>query len=109
MKKIRLKKPLTFEWDEGNKEKNVKKHNVQNSETEEIFFNNPVIIEDISHSQDEERYFAFGITDKGRHLIVSFTLRGGKQERIRPIMSRDQHKKERIYVQKLRKEVVKNK
>ena len=109
MKKIKLKKPLIFEWDEGNKEKNVQKHNVQNSETEEIFFNSPIIIEDISHSQDEERYFAFGTTDKGRHLIISFTLRGEKQERIRPIMSRDQHKKERIYEQTLRKGVVKNK
>ena len=47
MKKIKLKKPLIFEWDEGNKEKNVQKHNVQNSETEEIFFNSPIIIEDI--------------------------------------------------------------
>lgn len=74
MKKITIKKPFVFEWDEGNKEKNVKKHKVQSSETEEVFLNDPVIMPDRTHSVLEERYFAFGITEKRRKLIVSFTL-----------------------------------
>ena len=105
MNKLKLKKPIRIEWDEGNKEKNVEKHNVQNSETEEIFFNNPIIIEDINYSQEEERYFALGTTDSGRHIIISFTIRGEKHEHIRAIMSRDQYKKESAYELKLRKEV----
>lgn len=104
-----LRKPLIFEWDEGNKEKNVKKHNVQNSETEEVFFNNPVLLEDKEHSEGEERFFAFGRTDKGRQLVISFTLRGENQERIRPIMSRDQNKKEKEFYQQQRSEVIKTK
>ncbi|MBI2443336.1 MAG: BrnT family toxin [Candidatus Levybacteria bacterium] len=104
-----VKKPLVFEWDTGNKEKNVKKHNVQNTETEEVFVNDPVILPDRTHSQKEERYFAFGVTNKGRKLIVSFTLRGEQQERIRPIMSRDQSKKERAYYQEEKSEVTKEK
>jgi uncharacterized DUF497 family protein len=109
MKKIRLKKPLQFEWNAGNIEKNILKHGVINSETGEIFFNDPVLLTDINHSQGEERYFALGKTDKGRHLIVSFTLRGENLERIRPIMSRDQNIKEKGYEQELRKEVSKRK
>lgn len=102
---MKLKKPLSFEWDRGNKEKNFKKHNVQNRETEEVFFNDPILLRDTKHSDGEERYFAFGVTDKGRHIIISFTLRGEKQEIIRPIMSRDQNKKEKLYEQANRKEV----
>lgn len=95
-----LKKPLVFEWDKDNQEKNVKKHNVENSETEEVFFNDPVILPDRTHSEAEERYYAFGVTNKGRYLLVSFTLRGNKEDQVRPIMSRDQTKKERLYYHK---------
>lgn len=95
-----LKKPLVFQWDEGNSEKNVKKHNVENNETEEVFINDPVILPDRTHSGPEQRYYAFGVTNKGRYLLVAFTLRGNREERIRPIMSRDQTKKERLYYHK---------
>lgn len=100
MKKINLKRPLLFEWDEGNKEKNLKKHNVQNSETEEVFLNDPVIMPDRTHSVLEERYYAFGVTDKKRKLIISFTLRGDSKEKIRIISARDQSKKEEEHYKK---------
>jgi hypothetical protein len=108
---VKLKKPLTFEWDKGNKDKNVRKHKVQNNETEEVFLNEPVIMPDRTHSVAEERYFAFGIAGKGRYLIISFTLRGENKERIRPIMARDQSKKEEEYYryQKQKREVKKRK
>lgn len=109
MKKgIKFTKPLTFEWDKGNKDKNVQKHKVQNSEGEEVFFNNPMFLEDTSHSQKESRYLAFGITDKKRPLMISFTLRGENLERIRIISFRDQNKREKELCQRL-KEEVKNK
>ncbi len=96
-KAIKIKKPIVFEWDKGNKDKNVKKHKVQNSETEEIFLNDPVIVPDRTHSVQEERYFAFGITNTKRKLIASFTLRGENKEKIRVISARDQNKKEKVY------------
>ena len=46
-----------FEWDEGNKEKNLIKHKVTMEECEQVFQNSVyLIIEDLTHSQDEERF-----------------------------------------------------
>ena len=106
---IKLKKPLVFEWDKGNKEKNVNKHKVQNSESEEVFFNNPILLEDIFHSQIENRYIAYGVTDKKRQLVITFTLRGNNFEKIRIISARYQDKKEREFYQKLKEGVKKKK
>ena len=84
-----------FDWDKGNIEKNLHKHGVQNSECEQIFFNEPlVILTDDEHSFAEERYAAFGRTDNGRMLAVIFTKR---QNLIRIISARDMNKKERIF------------
>lgn len=82
-----------FDWDEGNRDKNWLKHLVSNSESEELFFNLPLIIAaDIKHSELEERYFALGQTSNGRFLFVSFTIRMNK---IRVISARDMSQKER--------------
>ncbi|MBU1600197.1 BrnT family toxin [bacterium] len=82
-----------FEWDEGNINKNWEKHKVTHVECEEIFFKEPLIVQqDTTHSMFEERYFALGKTDKERLLFVIFTLRGDK---IRVISARDMNKKER--------------
>ena len=62
-------------------------------ETEELFFNKPLIISvDIKHSIEEKRYYALGITNKQRHLFVVFTIR---KELIRIISARDMNKNER--------------
>jgi uncharacterized DUF497 family protein len=82
-----------FDWDEGNRDKNWLKHLVSNAESEELFFNLPLIIAaDIKHSELEERYFALGQTSNGRLLFVSFTIRMNK---IRVISARDMSQKER--------------
>jgi uncharacterized protein len=82
-----------FEWDEGNQDKNLLKHNVLNSESEEIFFNQPLIIaEDEKHSIIESRYYALGKTDHDRLLFIVFTVR---KEKIRIISARDMKKKEK--------------
>lgn len=83
-----------FDWDEGNRDKNWLKHLVSNRESEELFFNRPLIVAtDTKHSELEERYFALGQTNDGRQLFVSFTIRLNK---IRVISARDMSQKERV-------------
>ncbi|PKL44747.1 MAG: hypothetical protein CVV41_05110 [Candidatus Riflebacteria bacterium HGW-Riflebacteria-1] len=86
----------TFEWDDGNLQKNIVLHDVSPFECEEIFFNFPVLIKfDQKHSQAEKRYFALGRTDRNRFLFVGVVLRNRK---VRVITGRDMNKKEvRIY------------
>ena len=87
-----------FEWDAGNRDKNLTKHNVSTGEAEQMFFNEPlIIIDDAKHSQSEERFAAFGVADTGRKLVVVYTIRGDK---IRVISARDMHKKEREFYEK---------
>jgi len=82
-----------FEWDESNKNKNWIKHKVSNSECEQIFFNQPLIMHfDKKHSDTEDRFYALGHTDLNRKLFVVFTIRNKK---IRVISARDMSKKER--------------
>ncbi len=82
-----------FEWDHGNSEKNVNKHNVLFSECEEVFFNQPILFfYDLKHSQNEPRYFLLGQTDSHRKLFLVFTIRN---HLIRVISARDMSKKEK--------------
>jgi uncharacterized DUF497 family protein len=84
-----------FEWNCGNRDKNRLKHNVSTEESEEVFFNEPLIIlEDHEHSKDEQRYAAYGMTNEGRKLHVIFTVR---ETRYRVISARDMHRKERRF------------
>ena len=84
-----------FEWDEGNSRKNAEKHGVSQSEAEQLFFNEPLLVlEDSRHSQREFRYHALGKTDDGRLLHITFTVRGDGTL-IRVISARDMHRKER--------------
>jgi uncharacterized DUF497 family protein len=97
---IDLTQISAFDWDEGNSRKSSQKHNVIQSEAEQLFFNQPLLLlEDIAHSQKEARYHALGRTDDGRQLHVTFTLRA-KGTLIRVISARDMNRKERnIYEQ----------
>lgn len=96
-----LPEPLEFEWDEGNRDKNLLKHEVTNEEAEEIFTNKPnFIFFDEKHSWLERRYMIWGLTDKGRKLSVFFTIRKNK---VRIISARDMHEKERrAYEEKIK-------
>ena len=88
-----------FDWDDGNARKNDK-HSVSMAESEQAFFNEPLLlIADTKHSHGESRFHALGRTDNGRELHITFTLRNDG-EKIRVISARDMHKKERtIYEQ----------
>jgi uncharacterized DUF497 family protein len=82
-----------FDWDEGNKQKNWEKHQVDYRECEEALFNKPLLIDDDkNHSSQEQRYYALGRTDIGRTLFLVFTVRNNK---VRIISARDQSRKER--------------
>lgn len=91
----RIREVVGFDWDKGNSDKNVSNHHVSNSECEQIFFNEPLIIlDDPTHSQVEPRYAAFGKTDEDRLLVTIFTMRG---ELIRVISARDMNRKEKAF------------
>ncbi|EKE21621.1 MAG: hypothetical protein ACD_7C00166G0003 [uncultured bacterium] len=82
-----------FNWDDGNINKNKKKHQVEKVECEEVFFNQPLVIfPDKKHSQEESRYYILGKTTRNRKLLVVFTIRNNK---IRVVSARDMSRKER--------------
>ena len=88
-----LPKPIAFEWDKGNIDKNLKKHNVNDKEAEEVFGNKPIFIfKDDEHSISEKRFMIWGVTSGHRKLAVIFTIR---KDKIRIISGRDMHKRER--------------
>ncbi|ALO44951.1 BrnT family toxin [Pseudohongiella spirulinae] len=84
-----------FDWDEGNARKSKDKHSVRQSEAEQVFFNQPLLIlADQKPSQQEPRFHALGITDDRRQLHITFTLQGAGSL-IRVISARNMHRKER--------------
>lgn len=88
-----LSECIGFEWDEHNSEKNWLKHRVTPSESEEVFFNRPLVVEDDTrHSEKESRFYSLGHTDAGRLLFVVFTVR---RSNIRVISAREMNHNER--------------
>jgi uncharacterized DUF497 family protein len=84
-----------FDWDTGNERKSAAKHGVSQSEVEQLFFNEPLLVTgDVQHSQREVRFHALGHTDDQRKLHVTFTLRRDRTL-IRVISARDMSRKER--------------
>ena len=95
-----LKDSTGFDWDEGNSEKNWINHQVTRVESEQVFFNLPIVMgDDKKHSQNEKRFYLLGRTEFNRLLFVVFTIRNNH---IRIISARDMSKKERsIYYEKI--------
>ena len=92
-----LKGIQSFEWDEGNSAKNEAKHGVTDRESEEIFFNKPLIVTRSSTRGKEIRYAALGKTYGSRLLTVVFTVRAN---RIRVISARPMSRNERTVYEK---------
>jgi uncharacterized DUF497 family protein len=63
-----------FQWDEANASKNWRRHQVSQTEAEQVLLNRPVVMD--ARSGVEARWFAFGRTDGDRLLTVVFTIRG---------------------------------
>jgi uncharacterized DUF497 family protein len=85
-----------FDWDAGNARKSADKHGVTQSEAEQAFFNQPLLIlEDDRHSFAEARFHALGRTDGDRRLQITFTLRR-QATLIRVISARAMSARERL-------------
>lgn len=73
---ISIMKPPSFEWDDSKNQENIAKHGVSFTEAQRAFFDeNRLIVEDLDHRENEERWFCFGMVSDGI-LTVRFTLRG---------------------------------
>ncbi len=89
----RVRACKAFQWDAGNSDKSWIKHAVSRAEAEQVFFNQPLVLDfDETHSRAEERFFVLGQTNAGRLLFEAFTIRG---ELIRVISARDMSEAER--------------
>lgn len=86
-----------FEWDEQKNSANRLKHGVAFYEAQYAFADrNRVIVEDLEHGKDEERFFCIGKI-KNEIMTVRFTVRDGK---IRLIGAGYWRKGRKIYEQK---------
>jgi uncharacterized DUF497 family protein len=87
-----------FEWNEAKNLENEQKHGVTFYEAQYAFLDeNRVIAEDLVHSQEEKRYYCFGLNEgKDGILTVRFTYRSG---RIRIIGAGYWRKGKKIYEQ----------
>lgn len=85
----------SFDWDDGNRKK-CQKHGVPVNEIEEALKNDAMmLLPDIKHSDEEDRFIATGQAENGRYLFVAFTLRKiNGENRIRPVSARYMHDKE---------------
>ena len=65
-----------FEWDEEKDRDNQSKHDVSFSMAQRAFLDpQRVIVEDMNHSKEEERFYCIGRVGKGI-VTVRFTYRG---------------------------------
>jgi uncharacterized DUF497 family protein len=89
-----------FDWDEANQDK-CQKHGVSVLEIEALFTQIVSIAPDPQHSAHEERFKAIGSTEKGRWILVAFTLRQRDGSvLIRPVSARYMHSKEVRFYEK---------
>ncbi len=96
---MNLSEKTSFDWDRGNLRKN-EKHGVTREEVEQVFANLPLLTtEDVLHSQAEARFHAMGVTDLGRRLHITFTIRT-QGTKIRPISARPMSRDERRIYEK---------
>ncbi len=88
----------SFEWDEAKNQENQQKHNVTFYDAQYAFLDpDRVIAEDMSHSQEEQRFYCFGLNkNESGMLTVRFTYRSG---RIRIIGAGYWRKGKKIYEQ----------
>lgn len=92
-----------FDWDGGTTRKSLDKHEVSQSEAEQVFFNEPLLVPaDEKRSQYEPRYHLLGSKDDHRLLHITFTPRSGSTL-IRVISARDMHRKEKSFYEQSQK------
>lgn len=71
-------KKSKFEWDESKNRANIEKHGVSFHQAQQAFLDEKrVIAEDLTHSDDEPRYYCFGKIEEAI-MTVRFTYRARK-------------------------------
>jgi hypothetical protein len=84
---------MQFEWDPDKAATNLRKHGVSFEEATSVFYDNLSLTgQDPDHSAGEARLVIFGLSDRGRLLVVAHMERGG---RIRIISARATTRPER--------------
>ena len=69
-------KRLEFEWDENKNRVNIQKHGVSFEEAKTVFHDeNALLIDDLDHSTDEDRFILLGISISLRLLVVCHCYR----------------------------------
>jgi uncharacterized protein len=77
---------LLFEWATDKAKANVEKHGISFEEAKTAFKDLfGIVLDDVEHSLDEERFLLLGFSGRQRLLVVSYTMRDGA---IRIISSR---------------------
>ncbi len=67
-----------FEWDKNKDQQNLEKHGISFREAKKAFLDpERIIVEDLEHSKDEQRYFCLGKVSDGI-LTVRFNYRNEK-------------------------------
>ena len=86
-----------FTWDDAKNRKNAIKHGVNFQEAASVFKDaDAVVLDDINHSQDEERFVIIGRSKHERILMVCHCYRGN-DELIRIISARKADEEE-LYI-----------
>ena len=87
-----------FVWDDTKNDKNIMKHGVNFLEASTVFRDpKAVLLDDVDHSQDEDRFIIIGVSDKSRTLMVCHCYRDN-EELIRIISARKANQEEiKIY------------
>lgn len=88
-------RPLAFDWNQWNVQKNESKHGVSRLEAESAFHDPAYkLFADQKHSTSrEKRYILYGKSLENRVLMIGFTMRRG---RVRIITARAASRKERV-------------
>lgn len=92
-------RPLAFDWDQWNIQKNEQKHGVSVLEAESCFFDpHHTLYRDTAHSTiREQRYILYAKGMEGRILMIGFTIR---RHKVRIITARPASRKERAIYEK---------
>ncbi len=84
---------MKFEWNRSKAASNLRKHGVSFDEATTVFADPlAVTYSDPEHSNEEDRFLTFGLSSRGRLIVVSHADRG---DNIRPISAREMTRKER--------------
>jgi uncharacterized DUF497 family protein len=85
---------MNFEWHPLKAERNLKDHRVSFDEAATVF-DDPMQIHfrDDAHSEGEQRFICFGMSDQGRILMIVYTEK--PQETIHLISAREATRRER--------------